>query len=138
VGAHSSPVTSSRLSPFGDQPTVVYTPEHGEARGKHFLGEVAYGYGLLITPTCEMAEQHGTSLTAHPYRVRAPVLPLDLVVKQTAAIEKGLGLLRDHNAITPREEARPRTPPTYFCSELFRLRRGHRVLIQGLVGIALA
>ncbi len=87
--------------PFGDQPTVVYTPEHGEASGKHFLGEVVFGYGLLITPTCDMAEQHGTSLTAHPYRVLVPVLPLALVVEQTAAIEKSLGLLRGRDAITP-------------------------------------
>jgi hypothetical protein len=87
--------------PFGDQPTVVYTPEHGEASGKHFLGEVAFGYGLLITPTCDMAEQHGTHPAAHPYRVLVPVLPLDLVVKQTAAVEKSLGLLRSRDAITP-------------------------------------
>jgi hypothetical protein len=40
--------------PFGEQPTVLYTPEHGAASGKHFLGEIAFGYGLLITPTCDM------------------------------------------------------------------------------------
>jgi hypothetical protein len=54
--------------PFGDQPTVVYTAEHDDTPGKHFLGEVAFGYGLLVTPTCDMAEQHGTSLAAHPCR----------------------------------------------------------------------
>ncbi len=37
--------------PFGDQPTVVYTAEQDDTSGKHFLGEVAFGYGLLITPT---------------------------------------------------------------------------------------
>ena len=83
--------------PFGDQPTVVYTAEHGDTSGKHFLGEVAFGYGLLITPTCDMAEQHGTSLAAHPYRVLVPVLPLELVVEQTAAIEQSLGLLRSRD-----------------------------------------
>jgi hypothetical protein len=87
--------------PFGDQPTVVYTAEHGAVSGKHFLGNVAFGYGLLITPTCDMAEQHGTSLTAHPYRVLVPVLPLDLVAEQTAAIEQSLGLMRGRDAITP-------------------------------------
>jgi hypothetical protein len=63
--------------------------------------KVAFGYGLLITPTCDMAEQHGTSLAAHPYRVLVPVLPLDLVIEQTAAIERSLGLLRSRDAITP-------------------------------------
>jgi hypothetical protein len=87
--------------PFGDQPTVLYTPEEGASSGKHFLGEVAFGYGLLITPTCDMAEQHGTDLLPHPYRVLVPVVPLDLVVKQTAAIEKSLGLIRSRDTITP-------------------------------------
>ncbi len=88
--------------PFGDQPTIVYTAEQDDASGKHFLGEVAFGYGLLITPTCDMAEQHGTSLAAHPYRVLVPVLPLELIVEQTAAIEKSLGLLRSHVRRGPR------------------------------------
>jgi hypothetical protein len=39
--------------------------------------------------------------SAHPYRVLVPVLPLDLVVEQTAAIEKSPGLLRSRDAITP-------------------------------------
>jgi hypothetical protein len=87
--------------PFGEQPAVVYTAEHGEASGKHFLGEVAFGYGLLITPTCDMAEQHGTNIAAHPYRVLVPVVPLDLVVAETAAVEKSLGLLRGRDTIMP-------------------------------------
>jgi hypothetical protein len=51
--------------PFGDQPTIVYTTEAADATSKHFLGEVAFGYGLLITPTCDMAEQHSTGQVAH-------------------------------------------------------------------------
>ncbi len=39
--------------PFGDQPTTLYRTEDG----KHFVGEVAFAYGLLTTPTCDMAEQ---------------------------------------------------------------------------------
>lgn len=87
--------------PFGDQPTVVHTAEQDDLPSKHFLGEIVFGYGLLITPTCDMAEQHGTSPAAHPYRVLVPVLPLDLVVEQTAAIGKSLSLLRSRDAITP-------------------------------------
>lgn len=87
--------------PFGDQPTVLYTPEQGEAPGKHFLGEVTFGYGLLTTPTCDMTEQHGEQLAGHPFRVLVPVVPLEIVIAQTAAIEKSIGLLRSRDVITP-------------------------------------
>jgi hypothetical protein len=87
--------------PFGDQPTVLYTPEQGEASGKHFLGEVAFGYGLLTTPTCDMTEQHGEQLAGHPFRVLVPVVPLEIVVTQTTAIEKSVSLLRSRDVITP-------------------------------------
>jgi hypothetical protein len=33
--------------------------------------------------------------------VLVPVVPLDLVVQQTAAIEQSIGLLRSRDAITP-------------------------------------
>ena len=87
--------------PFGDQPTVLYTPEQGEASGKHFLGQVSFGYGLLTTPTCDMTEQHGEQLAGHPFRVLVPVVPLDIVIAQTGAIGKSLGLLRSRDVITP-------------------------------------
>jgi hypothetical protein len=87
--------------PFGEQPTVLYTAEQGEASGKHFIGEVAFGYGLLVTPTCDMTEQHGEQSAAHPFRTLVPVVPLQLVVAQTGAIERSLGLLRRRDAITP-------------------------------------
>lgn len=41
--------------PFGDQPTTLYRAEDG----KHFVGEVGFAYGLLTTPTCDMAKQRG-------------------------------------------------------------------------------
>ncbi|HZV75949.1 MAG TPA: hypothetical protein VFF79_19745 [Conexibacter sp.] len=87
--------------PFGEQPTILYTPVKGEASGKHFLGEIAFGYGLLITPTCDMTEQHGERSAAHPFRTLVPVVPLETVVTQTGAIERSLGLLRSRDAITP-------------------------------------
>ena len=87
--------------PFGEQPTVLYTPDQGAASGKHFLGEVAFGYGLLITPTCDMTEQHGERSAAHPFRTLVPVVPLELVVAQTAAIERSLSLLRSRDVLTP-------------------------------------
>ena len=87
--------------PFGDQPTVVYTADEGEVSGKHFVGEVAFGYGLLITPTCDMVEQHGEGEIGHPFRVIAPVVPLSLVVAQTADLERSANLIRSRDAVTP-------------------------------------
>lgn len=40
--------------PFGEQPTVLYTAD--DVPPRHFLGEIAFGYGLLITPTGALAE----------------------------------------------------------------------------------
>jgi hypothetical protein len=87
--------------PFGDQPTIVHTADGPGSPSKHFLGEVSFGYGLLITPTCDMADQHGEQHSAHPFRVLVPVLPLELIVAQTGAIERSLGLLRGRDTITP-------------------------------------
>jgi hypothetical protein len=86
--------------PFGDQPTVLYTVEEGPDSGKHFVGEIAIGYGLLTTPTCDMVEQREGGV-AHPFRVLVPVLPLSVVVEQTAAVEASAKLLRSRDTIQP-------------------------------------
>ena len=87
--------------PFGDQPTVIYTGDEEPIAGKHFVGEVAFGYGMLITPTCDMADQHGASSPAHPYRVLVPVLPLRVVCEQTGAVSENEKLLRSRDSIHP-------------------------------------
>ncbi|MEA2495221.1 MAG: hypothetical protein QOJ29_3132 [Thermoleophilaceae bacterium] len=87
--------------PFGDQPTVVYTAEDGEASGKHFVGEVVFGYGLLVTPTCDMVDQHGGGELGHPYRIIAPVLPLSVVLGQTGDLEQSANLIRSRDAVAP-------------------------------------
>lgn len=87
--------------PFGDQPTVVFAGEEGSVAGKHFVGEVAFGYGLLVTPTCDMTDQHGAGGEAHPYRVLVPVLPLGLIVEQTRAVAANEKLLRSRDTIQP-------------------------------------
>lgn len=87
--------------PFGSQPTVLYSNEHESLPGKHFIGEIVFGYGLLITPTCDMAEQHGTRMDAHPYRVLVPVVPLEMVVTSTDALQANVGLLRNRDTIAP-------------------------------------
>lgn len=87
--------------PFGEQPTVVYTAEEGEASGKHFIGEVVFGYGLLVTPTCDMVEQHGSGEIGHPFRIIAPVVPLTLVLAQTGDLEQSANLIRSRDAVAP-------------------------------------
>jgi len=88
--------------PFGDQPTTVLTDEKAEPSPKHYLGEVAFGYGLLISPTCDMYDQLAEEpQPAHPYRVLVPLLPLEEVASATAAVERNLGLLRSRDALAP-------------------------------------
>jgi hypothetical protein len=87
--------------PFGDQPPALYRGEEDDESGKHFLGAVVLGHGLLITPTCDMTEQHGANETAHPYRVLVSVIALDVVVAQTGALERSVGLLRSRDTIAP-------------------------------------
>lgn len=88
--------------PFGDQPIGLHVADEGSDAGKHFVGPVAIGYGLLITPTCDMTEQRGSAGgTAHPFRALVPVLPLRLVVEQTAALEESTNLLRSRDTVHP-------------------------------------
>jgi hypothetical protein len=83
--------------PFGDQPTMLYRADDG----KHFVGEVGFAYGLLITPTCDMAEQRGEGATAHPFRVFVPVLPLAMFVEQAGAVADSVNLLRSRDTFHP-------------------------------------
>jgi len=84
--------------PFGEQPTVIYTAD--DVPPRHFLGEIAFGHGLLITPTCDMTEQRKGGI-AHPYRTLVPVLPLELVLTETGALDESANLLRSRDAIGP-------------------------------------
>jgi hypothetical protein len=86
--------------PFGDQPTVIYTGDEEPVAGKHFVGEVTFGNGLLITPTCDMTDQRDGG-TAHPYRALVPVLPLRFVAEQTGGVSDNEKLLRSRDSIHP-------------------------------------
>lgn len=87
--------------PFGDQPTTVLTKEDAEP-AKHFLGEIAFGYGLLISPTCDMYDQLAEDpRPAHPYRVLVPILPLEEVAAATDAVERNVNLLRSRDSLHP-------------------------------------
>ena len=83
--------------PFGDQPTMLHRADDG----KHFVGEVAFAYGLLTTPTCDMAEQRDEGQTAHPFRVLVPVLPLAAVAEQAVAVASSVKLLRGRDTLHP-------------------------------------
>lgn len=48
-----------------------------------------------------MADQHGEQISAHPFRVLVPVLPLELIVAQTSAIGQNLGLVRGRDTLAP-------------------------------------
>lgn len=86
--------------PFGDQPTTIYIGEEKPMVGKHFVGEVTFGYGLLVTPTCDMTDQRAGG-AAHPYRVLVPVLPLRFVAEQTSGVSDNEKLLRSRDSIHP-------------------------------------
>jgi hypothetical protein len=87
--------------PFGDQPTVLYTPDDGGPPDKHYLGEIVFAYGLLITPTCDMVDPKDTSLISHPYRALVPVVPLAAVAEQTGSVADNVKLLRSRDSIRP-------------------------------------
>ncbi len=87
--------------PFGDQPTVLYSPDDADPPDKHYLGDIVFGYGLLITPTCDMVDQHDAALISHPFRVLVPVVPLAEVVRQTGAVAESEKLLRSRDTVRP-------------------------------------
>jgi hypothetical protein len=51
--------------PFSTQPTVVVEGDDDDGERKHYVGEIDWAYGLLVTPTCDMADQR-TGEPAHP------------------------------------------------------------------------
>jgi len=85
--------------PFTDQPTVLVAEDDEDDAAKHFVGPVSYGYGLLITPTCDMADQHAAGGTTHPFRTLVPVLPLALVLEHTHGLAGNAALLRGRDTI---------------------------------------
>jgi hypothetical protein len=88
--------------PFGDQPTTLLTDEEAEPSPKHYVGEIAFGYGLLISPTCDMYDQLAVEpRPAHPYRILVPILPLADVASATEAVERNLNLLRSRDTVVP-------------------------------------
>lgn len=84
--------------PFAEQPFEAFVDPSGH--GKHFVGPVAYAYGLLISPTCDMVDQKTLEI-AHPYRVFVPVLPLAMVAEGSPATAQNAGLIRSRDQVIP-------------------------------------
>lgn len=87
--------------PFGTQPTLLLTDPDSEP-AKHYVGEIEFGYGLLVSPTCDMYDQLADDpRPAHPFRVLVPILPLEEVAQATDAVERNVGLIRSRDTIVP-------------------------------------
>ncbi len=84
--------------PFVDQPSETLVDETGQ--GKHFLGPIAFGYGLLISPTCDMVDQKTLEIS-HPYRVFVPVVPLSMVADGAPGARGNIGLIRSRDTVIP-------------------------------------
>jgi hypothetical protein len=80
--------------PFVDQPSETLVD--GTGQGKHFLGPIAFGYGLLISPTCDMVDQV-TLEPSHPYRVFVPLVPLPTL----EGTGPNIGLIRSRDMVIP-------------------------------------
>jgi hypothetical protein len=85
--------------PFAIPPTELYVNEEGFGAVQHFIGEVEFGYGVLISPTCDMYESVEPEALAHPFRVLVPILPIDEIVRHTTGVEQSLGLMRSRDSL---------------------------------------
>lgn len=68
--------------------------------GKHYLGPVAYGYGLLVSPTCDMVDQARLAVS-HPYRVFVPVVPLEDLAGFAPGQAANINMIRIRDNLLP-------------------------------------
>lgn len=86
--------------PFSGQPTVVFSGDDEQGEQKHFVGEIEFAYGLLVTPTCDMVNQADAGL-AHPYRVLVPVVDFEMTCDVLRTPDDKRGLLRSRDSLQP-------------------------------------
>ncbi|MDQ5832133.1 MAG: hypothetical protein M3550_03625 [Actinomycetota bacterium] len=86
--------------PFSSQPTLLVEAEGEQGQHKHYVGEIAFAYGLLITPTCDMTDQ-ATGGVAHPFRVLVPVVAFDEACDALGTPEDKRGLIRSRDSSHP-------------------------------------
>ena len=84
--------------PFHEPPTELYVSED-YPQEQHYFGHVGWGYGLLVSPTCDMYEAIEPEQIAHPFRVLVPILPLEQVVEHADAVEESVGLIRSRDQL---------------------------------------
>lgn len=84
--------------PFVDQPSETLVDETGHA--KHYVGPIAFAYGLLISPTCDMVDQR-TLEQSHPHRVFVPVLPLSMIEGSAPGARDNIGLIKGRDTMIP-------------------------------------
>jgi hypothetical protein len=86
--------------PFSSQPTVVVEGEDERGERKHYVGEIEFAYGLLVTPTCDMADQRSAEI-AHPFRVLVPVVGFEAACDALGTPEHKRGLIRSRDSSYP-------------------------------------
>lgn len=84
--------------PFHAPPTEIYEDEYTQEQ--HYFGQLGWGYGLLISPTCDMYESVDPERIAHPFRALVPILPLSQVAERTQSVEDNVGLIRARDQLT--------------------------------------
>ena len=82
--------------PFVDQPFQLYEGEPDQAGRRHYVGQVSSGYGMMISPTCDLINQRSDG-PSHPFRVFVPVVPASDVIDQAPRLD--LGLIRGRDQI---------------------------------------
>lgn len=82
--------------PFVDQPFQLYEDDTGQAGRRHYVGQVSTGYGVMISPTCDLINQLSGG-ASHPFRVFVPVVPASDIVEQVPNLD--LGLIRGRDRI---------------------------------------
>ena len=84
--------------PFHEPPTEIYVGDE-YPQDQHYFGHIGWGYGLLVSPTCDMHESIEPEQIAHPFRVLVPILPLAQVIEETSAVEQSIGLIRSRDQL---------------------------------------
>jgi hypothetical protein len=51
--------------PFVDQPFQLYEAEADDSTRRHYVGQFSTGYGLMISPTCDLINQRAGDHRIH-------------------------------------------------------------------------
>ena len=65
--------------PFGAIPIEIVEADD-EGPTQHFVGLVEYGFGLLVSPTCDIYESLNPPRIAHGFRTLVPIIDLQALI----------------------------------------------------------